>query len=105
MLIPRAENGASRRHPSPPPVERTRGTGLEPVPASPESRIRSSPSPPRYPGPECGEAVELLRRLLVVSEDRRRKTDDGLSVVRPLSSVVGSPMIPRSEEHTSELQS
>jgi hypothetical protein len=70
MLIPRAENGASRRHPSPPPVERTRGAGLVPVPATPESRIRSSPSPPTDPGPECEEVVELLRRLLVVSEDR-----------------------------------
>src|ERR1043166_5921043 len=94
MLIPRAENGASRRHPSPPPVVRTRGAGLVPAPASPESRIRSSPSPPTDPGPECEEAVELLRRLLVVSENRRRKTDDGLSVVCPLSSVVGSPLIP-----------
>src|ERR1043166_3793823 len=87
MLIPRPENGASHRHPSPPPVVRPRGAGLVPVPATPESRIRSSPSPPTDPGPECEEAVELLRRLLVLfrgqtTEDRRRILCRPSSVLR-----------------------
>ena len=41
MVIPREENGAFRRHPSPPPVVRTRGAGLVPVGRSEDGLIEA----------------------------------------------------------------
>src|SRR5205807_4816292 len=84
MVIPREENGAFRRHPSPPPVVRTRGAGLVPVPASRSLGSGPPPQPPDGSGARMrgggGVAPPPPRRFWTLSVPRTRCTADPGSI-------------------------